>query len=373
MASNSFGSLFRFTTWGESHGPAIGVVIDGCPAGIALDEATINRELARRAPGGSSYTSPRTESDLASIESGLFNGLSTGAPISIRIPNRNADSSRYAALADLLRPGHANYTYLQKYGIFDYRGGGRASARETACRVAAGAVARRLLGASGITVAAWLSAVGGVSTSLSLEQGPLAEGLRRARASVLHAPNQEAEAGFAREIEAAMRDGDSVGGVVSFVATGLPPGLGDPVYARLDALLAAGMLGIPASKGFELGNGFACAQMRGSVCNDRFCASDGAISAQSNHAGGCLGGISTGLPLFGRVAFKPTPSIFIPQDTVDIHGTPQMLTLPHGSRHDPCVAVRAVPVVEAMCLVVLADALLLQRAARGKEASCSLA
>lgn len=368
MASNSFGTLFRFTTWGESHGPAVGVVIDGCPAGLALDEDAVNRELARRAPGSSAYTTRRSEPDECRIMSGVFMGRTTGAPISLVIENQDADSSKYEGVSHLLRPGHANYTYLQKYGVFDYRGGGRASARETAGRVAAGAVARLLLNGAGIKVAAWLSAAGDyTSTDAGDEEYSvdyMESAARFARASAIFAPGHRDEAELARQVEEARQDGDSIGGVVSFYATGLPAGLGDPVYEKLEARLAAAMLGIPACRGFEIGAGFAAAAMRGSECNDVFVRSGDRVVTASNHSGGTLGGISNGMPLYGRAAFKPTPSIFKAQPTLDVDGNPQQLTLPEGSRHDPCVAVRAVPVVEAMCLAVLADAWLQNKTVR---------
>lgn len=377
MASNSFGTLFRCTTWGESHGPAIGVVIDGCPAGLALDETAINRELARRAPGSSVHTTRRSELDACRIMSGVFQGKTTGAPVSLLIVNTDADSSKYEAVGRLLRPGHANATYLRKYGTFDYRGGGRASARETAGRVAAGAVARLLLAEAGITVSAWLSAVGdyvapvpSVSSMASPNVAPdvspdaMERAAHYARTSSIFAPDAEAEGELARRVADARADGDSIGGVVTFYVTGLPPGLGDPVYEKLDARLALAMLGIPACKGFEIGAGFAAASMRGSACNDVFVPGERGLSTATNHAGGTLGGISSGMPLYGRAAFKPTPSIHKPQATVDVDANPVEFVLPEGSRHDPCVAVRAVPVVEAMCLVVLADAWLMNRSVR---------
>ncbi len=371
MASNSFGTLFRFTTWGESHGPAIGVVIDGYPAGLPLDEERINQDLARRAPGRSAHTTPRKEADTCRILSGVFDGKSTGAPISLLIANGNADSSKYEAIAHLLRPGHANYTYLEKYGLFDYRGGGRASARETASRVAAGSVARVLLEQCGVKVSAWLSGVGEYRVCMDMQDtARMDSAAAHARSDELFAPGEQDREAMIAHLQAARADGDSIGGVVTFYAQGLPVGLGDPVYEKLEARLASAMLSIPACRGFEIGEGFAAAAMRGSACNDRFLPPESdteslhGVTTASNHAGGTLGGISTGMPLYGRVAFKPTPSIFIPQDTVDVKGHPATFALPGGSRHDPCVAIRAVPVVEAMCCVVLADALLANRSAR---------
>ncbi len=365
MASNSFGTLFRFTTWGESHGPAIGVLIDGCPAGLPVNEENINQDLARRAPGSSVHTTRRREPDECRIMSGVFQGRSTGAPISLLIANRDADSSKYEAIAHLLRPGHANYTYLQKYGLFDYRGGGRASARETAGRVAAGAIARQLLSASGIMVSAWLAAAGNYTAQRAGPfDGYLAEAARYARKSSIFAPGPEAEGELVRQVAEARADGDSIGRVVAFHADGLPAGLGDPVYEKLESKLASAMLSIPASRGFEIGASFAVAAMRGSACNDILVPGEKGVNIAGNNAGGILGGISSAMPLYGRVAFKPTPSIHKAQSTIDVEGNPAELVLPEGSRHDPCVAVRAVPVVEAMCLVVLADALLMNRSAK---------
>lgn len=327
MASNFFGNIFRVTTWGESHGKAIGVVIDGCPAGLALDETDIQVELTKRAPGINPNTSPRKEKDQAQILSGIFEGKTTGTPISIIIWNQDVDSSHYEPMKDLLRPGHANYTYLEKYGCFDYRGSGRASARETACRVAAGAVAKKLLAYYDIQVEAYIHSMG--------------------------------------DVEAAKKAGDSVGGVVEFKVLHMPVGLGDPIYEKLEANLAKAMLSLPASKGFEIGEGFQAAHMLGSEHNDPFIKNQvGEKTMSSNHSGGTLGGISTGLPLIGRVAFKPTSSIAQMQKTIDLEGKEQFFELPAGSRHDPCVAIRAVPVVEAMCALVIADAILLNRCAR---------
>ncbi len=321
MGANSFGKIFRITTWGESHGKAIGVVIDGCPAGLELSDVDVNLELAKRAPGNSPLTSPRKEPDIAEIYSGVFEGKTTGSPISIIIFNQDADSSKYEPMKDLLRPGHANFTYLEKYGIFDYRGGGRASARETACRVAAGAIAKKLLSHFKITITATLK-----EPSFDL-------------------------------IEKAKSEGDSIGGIIEIATSALPIGLGDPVYEKLEANLAKAFLSIPASKGFEIGEGFASAKMKGSEHNDLF-------PLETNHAGGTLGGITTGKPLICRVAFKPASSIALPQATTTLSGSPATLTLPPGSRHDPCVALRALPVCEAMTALVLVDALLAHRSSK---------
>jgi len=330
MASNSFGNIFKITTWGESHGKAIGVVIDGCPAGIEISEKDINLALEKRAPGKSKFTSPRKEPDIAEIYSGVFEGITTGAPISIIIKNQDADSSKYEATKNLLKPGHANYTYLEKYGIFDYKGGGRSSARETACRVAAGAIAQKALDLYKIKISAKLFSVGD-----ALDQQPQEELINKVK-----------------------EQGDSIGGVVEFLIENSPVGLGDPIYEKLEANLAKAMISMPASKGFEIGSGFNAAKMKGSEHNDLFTNNKNNITS-SNNSGGILGGISNGMDIYGRVAFKPTSSISISQDTVDIDGNKKTFKLPEGSRHDPCVAIRAVPVVKAMCQLVIIDALLM--------------
>ncbi len=357
MASNSFGELFRITTWGESHGKAIGVVIDGCPAGLEINEDEINIVLARRAPG-KAYTTPRVETDLAEIYSGVFEGKTTGTPISIIIRNKDADSSQYATIKNLLRPGHANYTYIEKYGIFDYRGGGRASARETACRVAAGAIATKILNHFGIQIAGYIKSVGDITANNIPE---LLNDLQTATLnSPLFCPDLKACENMRAAIQKASEEGDSLGGIIEFRVEGLPAGLGDPVYEKLEANLAKAMLGLPATKGFEIGEGFAAAHMQGSTHNDAFI-NDNGVRTQTNRAGGTLGGISTGMPLLGRVAFKPTSSIKKAQQTVDLSGKAATFQLPETARHDPCVAIRAVPIVEAMCALVLVDALLRNR------------
>ncbi len=362
MASNFFGQIFRITTFGESHGPGIGVVIDGCPAGLPLTAEDIDLELARRKPGNRAHTSPRKEDDHVKILSGLFEGKTTGAPIALWIENRDVDTSPYEAIKHLYRPGHANFTYLEKYGVFDHRGGGRASARETAARVAAGAVAKKLLETQGIRAAAFLCAVGEVSCTLD-EFNPtkLAE---QTRTSPLFCPDLATETAMLQTLEETASAGDSLGGIVGCIAE-VPVGLGDPVYHKLEALLAYAMLSLPASKGFEMGDGFAAARMKGSQHNDGFGADgSGNVRPLTNHAGGTLGGISTGEPLSFRVAFKPTSSIRKPQETTTLSGQTATLQLPVTARHDPCVAIRAVPVVEAMAALVLADALLLNRSAK---------
>jgi len=366
MASNSFGNLFRITTWGESHGKAIGVVIDGCPAGITLSEEDINNELAFRTPGRNAYTTSRQEPDQAEIYSGVFEGKTTGTPISIIIKNKDADSSKYEPIKHLLRPGHANFAYLAKYGIYDYRGGGRASARETACRVAAGAVAKKILDLFSIKTCAFLSSVGSIHAApANLEcWNTLKE---NTLSNPIFCPDPIAAEAMMQKIAEAKTAGDSIGGVVKFVVTNLPAGLGDPLYEKIESNLAKAMLSIPASKGFEIGEGFHSAQMSGSAHNDTFIPNSlQTVRTQTNHAGGTLGGITTGMPLFGQVAFKPASSIQKKQQTTDITGNPASFQLPEGSRHDPCVAIRAVPVVDAMCALVIADALLMNHSARFK-------
>lgn len=359
MASNSFGTLFRITTWGESHGKAIGVVIDGCPAGIPISEEELNETLSFRAPGKSPYTSPRKESDRAEILSGFFEGKTTGTPISILIPNQGADPSKYEPIKDLLRPGHANYTYLEKYGVFDYRGGGRASGRETACRVAAGYIAKKLIALYNIQIIAYIKQIGEIEAEIDYEN------IQEKRyLSPIFCPDANASSQMTTLLEKTKAEKDSVGGLIEFIVTSLPIGLGDPVYEKLEAKLANAMLSIPSTKGFEIGSGFECVKMFGSEHNDIFCEKEGQIQTETNYAGGTLGGISTGMPLLGRVAFKPPSSIMKTQKTVSTSGEVNLMQLPAGSKHDPCIAIRAVPVVEAMVALVLADTILSQRSAK---------
>ena len=316
-----------------------------------------------RAPGQSPYTTPRQEKDHAQIYSGIFDGKTTGAPISIVIPNMDVKSQSYEPIKHVFRPGHANFTYLEKYGTFDYRGGGRSSARETACRVAAGAVAKKLLLHHDIQTCAYLKAVGDVHVTININD------LEQLRAAVLanpiFCPDPTAADQMMAQIIQAKNNHDSLGGVVAFIACGLPIGLGDPIYEKLEANLAKAMLSLPATKGFEIGEGFAAACMSGSSHNDLFIINNhNQTKTRTNHAGGTLGGISTGMPLSGQVAFKPTSSINQEQETVTTDGFKTNFKLPEGSRHDPCVAIRAVPVVDAMCALVLADALLMNRCSR---------
>lgn len=362
MASNSFGTIFKITTWGESHGKALGVVIDGCPAGLEISDEEINLELALRAPGKSLYTTPRKESDAAEILSGVFEGKTTGAPICIMIRNHDQDSSKYAPIKDLLRPGHANFTYLEKYGIFDYRGGGRSSARETTARVAAGAIAKKILKYHDIFVTAYIKQIGSIIAEINEVD---IHALRKATyQDPLFCPDTISSSLMIELLEKAMEEGDSLGGVIEFLTTSVPVGLGDPIYEKLEAKLASAMMSIPASKGFELGSGFKAVTMKGSEHNDVFIEKNHKIQTQTNFSGGTLGGISTGMPIIGRVAFKPASSIKKLQDTLDINRKQEIFKLPEGSRHDPCVAIRAAPIVEAMLALTIVDSMLLNRCVR---------
>lgn len=346
---NRFGNLFQITTFGESHGPCIGVVIDGCPAGVDITEEEIFFLLKKRSPG-KVYTSPRQERDYPKIVSGVFGGKTTGAPICILIDNKDADSSNYETVKDLHKPGHANYTYHQKYGVFDYRGGGRASARETVARVAAAAVAKKLLTIENIEIVAYLKKIGEVEADTFCPN-------TLDRSSIFCADEKKEEGMIA--LLNSLKE-DSIGGVVECVIKNCPPGLGEPVYEKLEASLAKAMLSIPAVKGFEIGSGFDGASMKGSEHNDQM-TSKGFLS---NHAGGILGGISTGQDIVFRVAFKPTSSIKKPQRTIDVFGKEKIFRLPEGSRHDPCVAIRGTQVVQAMAYLVIADHYLLNKTAR---------
>lgn len=363
MASNSFGHIFKMTTFGESHGPAIGVIIDGCPAGIAITKEEIDLQLALRRPGTNPYTSPRQEQDQAEILSGIFNGHTTGTPITIIIRNQDADSSQYDTIKELYRPGHANFTYLKKYGVFDHRGGGRSSGRETAARVAAGAIAKKLLVSYNIDCVAFISEIGGIS-KIEKQYTNLSSLRQDTLVSPIFCPDPESAQQMIEALKTISQDKDSLGGIVSCIAH-LPTGLGDPIYCKLEAMLASAMLSIPASKGFEIGSGFAAARMKGSEHNDAFERDDqGDVHTVTNFSGGTLGGISTGSPLYFRVAFKPTSSIKKAQQTVNLKGEKAIFQLPESARHDPCVAIRAVPIVEAMTAIVIADAVLMNQNAK---------
>ncbi|RME92498.1 MAG: chorismate synthase [Verrucomicrobia bacterium] len=359
---NTFGHLFRITTWGESHGPGIGVVIDGCPPGLALSAADIQPDLDRRRPGQSAITTPRQEADRVEILSGVFEGRTTGTPVALWIRNADARPSAYTEMKDKFRPSHADYTYHVKYGHRDWRGGGRSSARETAARVAAGAVARKLLRERhGVEVLACVQQVHQIRAEIDPERLRFED----IEATPVRCPDPEAAGRMIRRIEEARREGDTVGGIVLGVARGVPAGWGEPVFDRLEADLAKAMLSLPASKGFEIGSGFRCATMTGREHNDPFVAEEGRIRPTTNHAGGVLGGISTGAPIVFRVAFKPVATIMQSQPTVDIHG--RNTTLQGKGRHDPCVLPRAVPLVEAMTALVLIDHALRHEAQCGRR------
>lgn len=345
MSYNSFGHLFRFTTWGESHGPAIGAVVDGCPPGIALSEADIQPWLDKRRPGTSRFTTQRQEPDEVRILSGVFEGKTTGTPISLMIENVDQRSKDYSDVAKAYRPGHADYTYDAKYGFRDYRGGGRSSARETASRVAAGAVARLVI--PEVKTIAYLVELGGNAIDRA------AFNMNQIGENPFFCPDAQAAARWEGLMDAARKSGSSLGAVIECVAEGVPAGWGAPLYAKLDAELASAMMSINAVKAVEIGDGFAAARLRGEENADAMRpGNDGPIFA-ANHAGGIAGGISTGQPVVVRVAFKPTSSILTPVDTIDREGNATEIVT--KGRHDPCVAIRGAPVVEAMMALVLAD------------------
>jgi chorismate synthase len=351
MSGNTLGTIFRVTTWGESHGGAIGAVIDGCPAGLPLSEETIQTALDRRKPGGQPFATPRQEADRVEILSGLFEGRTTGTPISLLIRNRDADSSAYDHLRNVFRPGHGDYTYFKKYGLCDHRGGGRASGRETAARVAAGAVAAQLTASVGIEVLAYTLALGGVRIA-----GNSGTVTKDSLENALFCPDQEAALRMEQRLAVAHGQGDTLGGIVEILVRGCPTGLGEPVFDKMDAELARALMSIGTVKGVEIGAGFAAAEMNGSECNDPL-SSGGFLS---NNAGGILAGITNGEEIVIRVACKPIPSIARSQQTIDDEGNPTTLSI--GGRHDVCVIPRIVPVCEAMVQIVLADHLLRQKA-----------
>ncbi len=350
--ANSFGTLFKVTTFGESHGGAVGVTLDGCPAGMSISAEEIQAQLDRRRPGQSKLTTQRREADEIEILSGLFEGRTLGTPICLMVRNTDARSQDYEELRSLYRPSHADFTYQAKFGLRNWRGGGRASARETVGRVAAGAIARKLLSEQGIEVLAWVEQVRDLTAQVDPEQVTAAQ----IEANLVRCPDSEVAARMIEAIEAIRREGDSLGGVVGFAARGVPAGLGEPVFDKLEAELAKAMLSIPAAKGFESGSGFAGTRMTGSQHNDPFYSDGGRIRTRKNDSGGIQGGISNGETVHGRVAFKPTATINKPQETVDEQGNSVMLEA--RGRHDPCVLPRAVPIVEAMLALVLADHLL---------------
>jgi chorismate synthase len=347
---NTWGRLFRVTTWGESHGAAIGAVIDGCPSRLPLSEADIQPDLDRRAPGQSTLVTQRKETDTVKILSGVFDGVTLGTPISLEMPNLDMRSGDYREVQEKYRPSHADYTYDAKYGVRDWRGGGRTSARETAGRVAAGAVARKLLATRwNVTVVAWVSKVG----TLRVDCDPEKVTRELVEATPIRCPDLSAAEKMIEAVEAIRKEGDSLGGTVTCAVRGVPAGWGEPVFDRLEADLAKAVMSLPASKGFEIGSGFAGTDLRGSEHNDAFYMEGGRVRTRTNRSGGVQGGISNGETIYFRVAFKPTATIMRDQSTVAVDHTET--TIKGRGRHDPCVLPRAVPMVEAMTTLVLAD------------------
>lgn len=352
MAGSSFGNIFRITTWGESHGKGVGVVVDGCPAGLSLSEEDIQIYLNRRKPGQSKFTTPRKEDDAVEILSGVFEGKTTGTPISMIVYNKNQKSKDYSEIASYYRPGHADYCFDSKYGFRDYRGGGRSSGRETIGRVAAGAIAARLLNSLGIEITTYTRSIGPVNIDVSrFDESEIYN-------NSLYMPDSVAAAKAEEYLEQCLKDQNSAGGVAECVIKGVPVGLGDPVFEKIDANLAKAIMSIGAVKGFEIGDGFSVATSTGLTNNDAFCISDnGSVSKKSNHSGGTLGGMTDGSDIVFRAAIKPTPSIAATQSTVNKDG--ENININIKGRHDPIIVPRAVVVVESMAALVIADALLL--------------
>ncbi|MDP6969606.1 MAG: chorismate synthase [Gammaproteobacteria bacterium] len=351
MAGNTFGKLFTVTTFGESHGPAIGAIVDGCPAGVPLTEADLQVDLDRRKPGTSRHTTQRREDDRVTIMSGVFEGLTTGTPIGLLIENTDQRSKDYGNIKDQFRPAHADYTYMHKYGIRDHRGGGRSSARETAMRVAAGAIAKKFLAQQGIEIYGFLSQLGPIELACP-EPATVNH-----NAFFCGQPEKVSE--LAEFMDALRKSGDSIGAAVTVIATGVPPGLGEPVFDRLDAELAHGLMSINAVKGVEIGAGFDSVQQRGTEHRDEMTPA----GFLSNHAGGILGGISSGQDIVARLALKPTSSLHLPGKSIDIHGEPVEVVT--KGRHDPCVGIRATPIAEAMVAITVMDHFLRQRGQHG--------
>ena len=348
MPGSSYGSLFKISTWGESHGEGIGVVVDGCPAGLPLKEADIQKELNRRKTGQSKVTTMRRETDRVRILSGIFKGKTTGTPIALWVENQDADSSKYEEIKHLFRPGHADFTYLMKHGFRDYRGGGRSSARETVGRVAAGAIARKLLARKRIKIIGYTKQIGPY-TARKMD-------FKQIEKNIVRCPDKKMAQKMVEHILDARKKGNSVGGVVELVAKGVPAGLGEPVFDKLDADLAKAMMSIPAVKGIEFGIGFEAANMYGSECNDPYTVKRNKITTNTNNAGGIHGGISNGSDIVLRMVVKPTSSINRTQDTVTVDGKKAKIRV--EGRHDPCVSPRAVPIAEAMMALTLIDHLM---------------
>lgn len=356
MSGNSFGNIYKLTSFGESHGAAIGGIIEGCPSGILLDIDFIQNELNRRKPGQSAITTSRNEDDKLEILSGVFEVKTIGSPIAFLVRNKDSKSSDYNDLKDIFRPSHADYTYFKKYGIRDHRGGGRSSARETIARVVAGAIAKQILKERGIEIIAYVSQVG----KIVLEKKYSDLDLSKIESNIVRCPDLEVAEKMIREIETVKAEGDSLGGVISCVAKNVPLGLGEPVFDKLHAEIGKAVLSIPAVKGFEIGSGFSAAQMKGSEHNDIFTVENGKIKTITNFSGGIQGGISNGEDVYFRVAFKPPATIFQNQETVNFNS--EKVIFSAKGRHDPCIVPRAVPIVEAMTAMVLLDYYLLSHA-----------
>lgn len=358
MAGNSFGTLFRLTTYGESHASAIGGILDGCPAGLKLDLEKIQQELDRRKPGQSNITTQRKESDKVVFFSGIFEGVTTGTPIAFQIKNEDQKSKDYSHLKRNYRPSHADFVYQEKYGHRDYRGGGRSSARETACRVVGGAIAQQLLLQKGIKIQAYVQQVG----SIKLEKNYKDLNFENTYSNKVRCPDPETAQQMIQHIEAIKKEGDTVGGIIQCVVTDCPIGLGEPVFDKLHADLAKAMVSINAVKGFEFGSGFSAAEMRGSAHNDEFIQAADRIRTKTNNSGGIQGGISNGEDVYFRIAFKPIATLMRKQQSVNDEG--ESVELAGKGRHDPCVVPRAVPIVSAMAALVLADHLLRNQTAK---------
>ncbi|MBT5028261.1 MAG: chorismate synthase [Nitrospinaceae bacterium] len=354
MSGSSFGKIFKITTWGESHGDGVGVVVEGCPAGLPLKESDIQKDLDRRRTGQSKVTTTRKENDRIIIMSGVFKGKTTGTPIAMRVDNQDADSSKYELIKHLYRPGHADYTYDAKYGFRDYRGGGRSSARETVGRVAAGAIAKKLLARDKISVTGFTRQIGHqIAEKINFKE---------IEKNIVRCPDRKAAEKMVAAIMEARKNGDSLGGIVEVVAMGVPAGLGEPVFDRLDADLAKAVMSIPAVKGVEIGAGFQTATMTGSECNDVFVMKNKKVTTQTNNAGGILGGISNGMDVVVKLVVKPTSSINSEQETITQKGKKAKIRV--EGRHDPCVAPRAVPIAEAMVALTLIDHLMRNQTVR---------
>lgn len=359
---NTFGEIFTITTFGESHGKAIGVVVDGCPAGIEISESEIQRELDKRKPGQTEISTQRKEEDAVEILSGVFEGKTLGTPIAMLIYNKDVRSADYEELKFKIRPGHADFTYREKFGIADYRGGGRSSGRETACRVAAGAIAKKILEKFNITIFAYVNKIANIESRISyyknFDLNKIEEYRNIVEKGDVKCIDVERSALMKEAIIKAKKEGDSVGGSIEILALNVPPGIGEPIYDKLSARLASALMSIPGVKGIEIGKGFELSGMKGSESNDKFCIKNGSIITKTNNCGGILGGISNGMPIVVRIAVKPTSSISKMQNTVDIKNLKDT-TLKITGRHDPCIVPRVVPVAESMTAITLVDLMMI--------------